>query len=1125
MNIFKKLKWLPIVVLSLLFSITTTAVIAATEDNKLKFTVSSPKTGETIVKGKTTDILWTITGTEDNLESLVSQDRISRVYLMEKVYKNSGATSNKTAKLLKDISLDGEIECNDANTVCSLNQSYEWNVSTKLKSSSQYFIRVYLRPQPNFFSGLAKFFTLNNRWVYNDSGIFIIKVAGETVEAPLAPVVKTPCSPKLKYIQIGNSIQSCCVGLKACQLSNGNSAICLSNCDAETVKKETSPLSSVIKITGEVDNATTMTVYPSSLVPQKTEGTFEKPAFQISKNTDGTYKIHWFNGTFGAGNVIQTLIKDQTGKIVFDSNKIRFPDSGFADFDVILDGKQKYTIVLDKVFGSDKNIEYMFDSSLINGGTKITNNVLNKSFTTADSFFSFLNTAISSDGKSFGIDFDLKDTYGYYATRPVSKIVVTLGDGTQRIININDSFLSQQSKGIVLPITGGDKSFKVDLYDSNGNKIESKTLAIASNQNITLVTDYKGATGWKSVYDPSISISSEGFYGTTSWKKYTINYDATGASRIDLVDANGLVIASTAGSSMTLTDKQLIPNMGYYLMFYDTAVLTHTEYISIDSKGNYDNTSLTDPFIYFTSCQGGRYYVPDALRSTLQFIGDGSARNITFNKDGYIDMGQIQPGQRFTMSYIDPIDKTLHIYNVTVLSEKLPNGSYKLNYGPLTDIFLTYLNCAKQGKSCLDSNRCQKGSIIGMPPCGGDKVCCIDICESSKVSCDGNCVETSTFTTDNNCGACGVKCDALKSEKCESKDGKYQCVATTAIVSKNPCILNTVEYKDGETVLCKAGECVGSMKCNDGKWVQVTADNKTKASCKLYESDFKDGETAVCKVELCDGFQKCNDGKWTTCVMQYDNCDPKTGRFTQPGGVTDPTPPPPPSCIDTCQPSGCNFSTQSVGNGTCTSLDKPYCCKNTPTAPTEESPNCYTGSFKCGTSCCSITAENCVNEKCVAKESGCASCGTANCGECSSATNGYRCICSGTKGTGYSSCQGQPDDSCKTNLNPCTAGTLSCSSDCCTANEECINNQCQLKDNGCSSCATAPCGGCTSMNNGYLCVCTGTKGSGYASCSGKLDPSCPGYPTTTTPSHSPVPSASAINLFSRLKQILIKWFK
>ncbi|MCX6737795.1 MAG: hypothetical protein NTX26_03670 [Candidatus Parcubacteria bacterium] len=105
MNIFKKLNWLPIIVLGILFSVTTTAVVAATEDNKLKFTVSSPKAGEVLIKGDAADILWTVAGTESNLESLLSQDRISRVYLMEKVYKNSGATSNKTAKLLKDISL------------------------------------------------------------------------------------------------------------------------------------------------------------------------------------------------------------------------------------------------------------------------------------------------------------------------------------------------------------------------------------------------------------------------------------------------------------------------------------------------------------------------------------------------------------------------------------------------------------------------------------------------------------------------------------------------------------------------------------------------------------------------------------------------------------------------------------------------------------------------------------------------------------------------------------------------------------------------------------------------------------------------------------------------------------
>jgi hypothetical protein len=1155
MNIIKKANWAKLIILTIILSLGATVATAATSDNQFKFTVSSPKSGETLIKEDTEDIIWTITGTENNLESLIAQDRISRVYLMEKVYKKSGATTIKTAKLLKDISLDGEIECNDAHTVCSLNQNYDWTISSKFKTGSKYFIRVYLRPQPNLFSGLAKFFTLNNRYVFNDTDIFTIKAKNETVTITPSATTQTACLPKLKYIQTNDSTQSCCSGLKACKLTNSTQAICLSDCDATTVKSETSLLSSTIKITGEVDTANPMAAYPSSLIPDsQTEGaSFEHPNFQISKNTDGTYKIHWFNGAFGPSNVVQTLIKDQTGKIVFDSNKVRLPDSGFADFDVTLDGRQKYTIVLDKVFGSDKNIEYTFDSSLINGGTKITNNVLNKSFTTTNSYFSFLNTAVSADGKSFGIDFDLKDIYGLNATRPVRKIVVTLSDGTKQTLNIDDNFLAQQNKGMVLPITGTDKTFQIDLYDINGNKIESKTLGIASNQNITLVTDYKGATGWKSVYDPSISLSSTGMYGTTSWKKYTINYDAAGASKIVLTDADGIIISSTTGSSMTLTDKQMLASHGYYLNFYDgSGKLAHTEYIDVDSKSNFTNTSLTDPSIYFTACGGGRYYLPYNLINPAKgtngstpifsFVGEGGANTITYNKDGYIDVGQIKPGQQFTMTYTDPVDGKIHIYTVTVTSDKLSNGGFRLSYVENSIAIVAALSCAKQSKVCLDTSSCKAGSAVGKLDCDGNKVCCTDKCESPKVSCNGECVETTIFTTENNCGSCGTKCDLSKSEKCTlGADNKYTCVLTTIVKDTCDGICQN-KVCNSETQTTGNGNC--NSKDNSNCCKAKTATEIPKIFCMIGNSKYNNGDTLGCKVGLCDGLQVCQNGTWGACRKNADNCDPATGKFTQPGDSSGST------CVGdkgTCQSTGCNFVTQSYGSGTCTNLDTPYCCKNISTTPIDQSPNCYTGSFKCGTSCCSLVSEDCVNNKCVAKDNGCTHCGTANCGECSSAVNGSRCVCSGTQGTGYAYCQGSPDASCTTNQNPCLAGTISCGNDCCTANEDCVAGQCQLRENGCTSCNTAACGECSSMNNGYRCSCTGTKGNGFAVCSGgtEKDPTCPGYCAVGTTlcgtnccvigykcvsnkcvtNGTPVPGASIINLFSNLRQRIINLFK
>jgi len=1190
MNIIKKVNWVKLIILTLILSLGTTVAAAATNDNNLKFTVSSPKSGETLIKGSTENIIWTITGTEDNLESLITQDRISRVYLMEKVYKKSGATTVKTTKLLDDILLDGEIECNDAHTVCSLNQNYDWTISSKFKTSSKYFIRVYLRPQPNLFSGLAKFFTLNNRYVFNDTGIFTIKAKNETITIAPNTTAQTACSPKLKYIQTNDSTQSCCSGLKACKLSDSTQAICLSNCDATTVKSETSLLSSIIKITGEVDATNSSFVYPSSLIPDsQTEGaSLEHPNFQISKNADGTYKIHWFNGAFGPGNVIQTLIKNSSGTVIFNSNNTRFPDSGFADFDVALPkGDQIYTIVLDKVFGSDKNIEYIFDSSLISNGAKITNNVLNKSFTTSDSFFSFFNTAISADGKNFGINFDLKDAYGYYATRPVSKIIITLGDGTKKTINVNDNFLIQQNKGIILPLGDTNNNFQIDLYDINGNKIESKTLAIGSsnsntsNKNITLVTDYKGATGWKSVYDPSISLSSTGMYGTISWKKYTINYDAVGASKVVLTDANGIIISSTTGSSMTLTDKQMLASHGYYLNFYDNSgKLAHTEYIDVDSKSNFTNTSLTDPFISFTACGGGRYYPPFAAKD-FKFVGEGDAKNITFNKDGYIDVGQIKPGQQFTMTYTDPIDGKTHTYTVTVTSDKLETGGFKLSYVENSSAAITTLSCAKQNKVCLDTSSCKAGSAVGKLDCGSGKVCCADVCTTPKVSCNGECVDQNIFTTNNNCGACGVKCDTAKTETCELKDAKYQCVTKVTDTTKKPCLIGTTSYKDGGTVPCPSGQCDGDMKCTDGVWVTNTGSG-TKASCTFNGVKYDDGKSADCLVGKCAGSKKCNNGTFDTCIKKEINCDEATGNFVQPkctncknGCDSDEIVDEAKSCdgnnvccrkktsIQSCT-SNPGYSCQDAVTGSCETGTKIsntdceagvvgwICCKAKTTAPIVVTKSCtsYGNGFQC------MDSETDMCDSATIKTDTTCSIGNIDYVCCRAKVvtptptlepviKHKECVvgqCIYINGAGTDECSviGQ---SCASKTptptptpTPCTLGTTPCgSSECCTADKECIGGTCKSKANGCTACNTAACGNCT---NGYLCSCTSqvTGGTGFYSCTGGTtkNPSCPsgvdvepcsgGY-TPCGASCCTNKSASVINIFNSLKQIIIKWFK
>jgi hypothetical protein len=1193
MNIIKQVNWVKLAILTIVLSLSVTVVKAATNYNNFKFTVSSPKSGETLIKGDTENIIWTITGTEDNLESLIAQNRISRIYLMEKVYKKSGATTVKITKLLDDIPLDGEIECNDAHTVCSLNQNYDWTISSKFKTGSKYFIKVYLRPQPNLFSGLAKFFTLNNRYVFNDTGVFTIKAKNETITVAPSITTQTACSPKLKYIQTNDSTQSCCSGLKACKLSDSAQAICLSDCDAATVKSETSLLSSIIKVEGEVDATNSLFVYPSSLIPDsQTEGaSLEHPNFQISKNADGTYKIHWFNGAFGPGNVVQTIIKDAVGTIVFDSNKVRLPDSGFADFDVKLDGKQKYTIVLDKIFGSDKNIEYIFDSSLINGGTKIINNILNKSFTTSDSFLSFLNTAISADGKSFGIDFDLKNIYGLNATRPVRKIIVTLSDGTKQTLNIDDNFLAQQNKGMVLPITGTDKTFQIDLYDINGNKIESKTLGIASNQNITLVTDYKGATGWKSVYDPSISLSSVGMYGTTSWKKYTINYDAAGASKIVLTDANGIIISSTNGSSMTLTDKQMLANHGYYLNFYDgSGKLAHTEYINVDSKSNFTNISLTDPSIYFTACGGGRYYLPynlvnqakgaDGSTPVFSFVGEGGASAITYNKDGYIDASQIKDGQQFTMTYTDPVDGKVHTYTVTVTSDKLSNGGLRLSYVENSVTVVTALSCSKQGKVCLDTSSCKAGSSVGKLDCDGSKVCCFDKCESPKVSCNGNCINALTVNNVDSCGSCGIKCDTTKSETCELKDSKYQCLAKAADTTKKPCLLGTTTYKNGEIVHCPAGQCNGDMKCDDGVWVANT-NSGTKASCTSNGVKYEDGKSIDCLVGKCAGSQKCNNGTFDSCIKKEINCDEATGNFVQPKCT---------NCKNGCASDEIVDDSKSCdGNNVCcrkkTSIQSctsnpGYSCQDAVTGSCEtgtkiSNTDCEAGVI--GWICCKAKTATpvVVTKSCTSYGSGfqCMDSGAGVCDNatiktdttCSTGNIDYVCCkakivtpiptpepvikhkgcvvgqCIYINGVGTDECSviGQACTS-KTPTptptpTPCVLGTTPCGSNCCTADKECISGICTPKANGCTACNTAACGNCT---NGYLCSCTlpVVGGTGFKSCTGGTtkNPACPSGVDVEPCSGGYIPcgascctnkSASVLNIFNFLKQIILKWFK
>lgn len=156
--------------------------IRAALAKSLSLELALPKTGDEVIMGSHYNINFLVKGSAEDIESLVGQDRLVRIYLLK---TKNNKTGYQIVSKIVDTDLVNTPTCSDANT-CEINQSYDWVTPTNLNASSQYFIRVYLREKPsNTFGGFVKTFLLQNKYPYIDSGKFTFVPSTDTTVTTL----------------------------------------------------------------------------------------------------------------------------------------------------------------------------------------------------------------------------------------------------------------------------------------------------------------------------------------------------------------------------------------------------------------------------------------------------------------------------------------------------------------------------------------------------------------------------------------------------------------------------------------------------------------------------------------------------------------------------------------------------------------------------------------------------------------------------------------------------------------------------------------------------------------------------------------------------------------------------
>lgn len=413
-------------------------------------------------------------------------------------------------------------------------------------------------------------------------------------------------------------------------------------------------------------------------------------------------------------------------------------------------------------------------------------------------------------------------------------------------------------------------------------------------------------------------------------------------------------------------------------------------------------------------------------------------------------------------------------------------------------------NCATCGHACPadpgNSAWCQN-SVCGQTPC-----------DPGKGDCNGNPVdgcETTTADDVNNCGGCGVKCEANNANvACQA--GK--CVITSCQGSYADCDKATANgYKTG----CEVDTNLDTSHCGGCGKACTIANGTPKC------------DAGSCEVKTCSGtFDDCDGDPKTGCEINIGNNSTNCGGCGAAGKDCGSFYP---NANSTCSGSACISPTCDTNYAHCTGPLTNGCETDTRT----DGSNCGGCGTVCATTGAHVSTNNCVAGQCDPKCSGnylscdgikpngceadsftdennCNACGTV----CSSAPSAHvlsndclsgACspVCSGT----YKDCDSSRTNGCEVDTATSAANCGGCGSTfaCSTAaaahvtSNLCSGSSCQPVCNGLwDDCDGKPVNGCekdvsADVNNCGACgdTCGTLHASGGTACgTGKCNPSC-----------------------------------
>lgn len=332
-------------------------------------------------------------------------------------------------------------------------------------------------------------------------------------------------------------------------------------------------------------------------------------------------------------------------------------------------------------------------------------------------------------------------------------------------------------------------------------------------------------------------------------------------------------------------------------------------------------------------------------------------------------------------------------------------------------------NCAECGKACP--------AAAGYSAYCKDSACGQTLCAAGKGDCNGDPVDGCETTTTNdvdNCGGCGIKCQAVNANvACVNS----QCVITTCQGTYADCNKGTANgFKDG----CEADTSVDTGNCGGcGKACNI-ANGSAKCS------------SGSCEVNSCSGtFRDCDGDPKTGCEINIATNTKNCGGCGAAGSDCSTKYA---NASSSCASSACTSPVCSAGYGDCSGGIADGCETNT----SNDGANCGGCGMACSTVGAHVTSNNCVNSQCDPKCSGSyLSCDgiKANGCEADSTTDEANCGACGTSCSSGASAHVTSNDCLSSSCSPVCSGTYG---DC----DASRTNGCEVD----TATSASNCGGC-----------------------------------------------------------------